>query len=150
MNSFGKNSTKQRDTCHPYLVKILDRALQMTPVDMGVSEGYRSKERQQTLYLMGRSKINGTTKKGKHNKKPSEAADIYAYHSNIKYRRKLSYDKSHLSFLAGVMFAACYQLNKEGQINCDLRWGGDWNGNGIIDLDQHFDDYPHFEIVNIK
>jgi peptidoglycan L-alanyl-D-glutamate endopeptidase CwlK len=149
MKSFGKNSTNQISTCHVYIQKILHRALEMSIVDFGVSEGHRSVDRQNMLFLMGRSKIDGVDRKGKHNKIPSEAADIYAYTPNKEYRRKISYDKSHLSYIAGVITAACHQLNKDGDINCTIRWGANWNRNGIIDLDQSFDDYPHFEIENI-
>lgn len=148
--NFGKSSQRELNTCHPYLKLILERAISLSPIDFGISEGHRSIERQYHLFQIGRSKIDGINRKGKHNYSPSRAADIYIYTSIKKYRQKIAYDLVHLSFVAGVMFTAASQLKEEGKIKCDLRWGGNWNQNGIIDKDQSFDDYPHFEIVNIK
>jgi len=150
MAKFGKHSKKRIKECHPYLKSILELAIKRSRVDFGVSEGHRSLERQQELYARGLTKINGTTKKGKHNKFPSEAADIYAYHRLSKYRKIMAYDKTHLAYIAGVIDCCAKELKNIGEINCDIRWGGDWNKNGVIDIDQSFDDFPHFEIVNIK
>ncbi len=147
---FGRTSMKRLNTCHPYLQAILELAIQRSPVDFGVSEGYRSLARQKELFLQGKSKIDGVRRKGKHNHKPSLAVDVYAYCANNDVRRKIAYDRVHLAAIAGVIVSCARELKEKGIIDCDIRWGADWNSNGVIDYDQSFDDYPHFELVNIK
>ncbi|CAL2106367.1 peptidoglycan LD-endopeptidase CwlK [Tenacibaculum sp. 190524A02b] len=144
---FGENSTRKLATCHSDLQKILRLAISRSKVDFGVSEGYRSKERQYQLYLQGKSKIDGYEKEGKHNKKPSEAVDIFAYHPDLSTRRKLAYDKTTLSYIAGLIDSCAKELYDSGQISNQIRWGANWDSDGVIDYDQNFDDYPHFELI---
>lgn len=147
MFSFGKNSREKLDTCHKDLVKIFELVIQRTKVDIGISEGHRSKERQHQLYLEGKSKIDGVTELGKHNSTPSEAVDIYIYHSDLSIRRKLVYNKIHMAYIAGIVDSCAKELYNKGEISHLIRWGGNWNSNGVIDFDQSFDDYPHFELI---
>ena len=143
---FGERSRKQLDTCHPDLVLIMEEALDRSKVDFGISEGHRSIERQKQLFNEGKSKIDGVTKRGKHNELPSMACDIYAYHPDLDTRRKLVYDKSHLAYIAGVVDSEARRLLEEDYTTHMIRWGGNWDGDGVIDFDQSFDDFPHFEL----
>ena len=118
-------------------------------IDFGITEGHRSISRQLELFNEGKSRIDGINKKGMHNHKPSLAADIYAYHPDRGTRREIAYDIAHLSYIAGVIDATANDLYEEGAITHKIRWGGNWNSNGIIDLDQSFDDYPHFELRKV-
>ena len=147
--SFGTRSTEQLKTCHEDLQKILELAIQSSKVDFGISEGHRTVLRQYELFLMGRSKIDGVTRKGKHNKVPSMAADIFIYHPDTKTRRQLAYDISHLCYVAGVIDSCAKELLEQGEISHAIRWGGNWDSDGIIAIDQTFDDYPHFELIEI-
>lgn len=147
--SIGKNSRKKLDTCHPDMIKIIELAIERTDVDFGVSEGHRSISRQKMLYDEGKSKIDGINRKGKHNFKPSLAVDIYAYHPLLITRRKLAYDKSHLSYLAGVIKSCAEELLELGEITHTIRWGANWDSDGVIDYDQTFDDFPHFELKEV-
>lgn len=149
MKNFGKNSKKQLDTCHSDLQKIFILTLKWSKVDFGISEGNRPVERQFQLFLEGKSKIDGKTKKGKHNYMPSLAGDIYAYHPNTELRRRMAYDKVHLAYIAGVIDAVVEHLLEKGEITHRIRWGANWDNDGVIDMDQHFDDYPHFELIKI-
>jgi peptidoglycan L-alanyl-D-glutamate endopeptidase CwlK len=45
-----------------------------------------------------------------------------------------------MCYLAGVIQCAAAELGY------DLRWGGNWDGDGEIIKDQKFNDLPHFEI----
>ena len=144
---FGDRSLKNLHTCHTDLQKIFYLAIKISRVDFGISEGHRSLERQRELYQQGKSKINGTTKKGKHNIHPSMAADIYAYHPDINVRRKIIYDIPTLSYLAGTITAIAKELKEKGEITHDIRWGGNWNKDGVILHDQSFDDLPHYELI---
>jgi peptidoglycan L-alanyl-D-glutamate endopeptidase CwlK len=145
--TFGENSLKKVNTCHEDLQKILKLAISRSNIDFGVTEGHRSIERQKQLFDEGKSKIDGITQKGKHNYKPSLAADIYIYHSDIETRRKLAYHKESLSYVAGIINSCANELFDQGKVSHHIRWGANWDSDGIIDLDQSFDDYPHFELV---
>ena len=146
---YGKRSVEQLETCHEDLKKILYMAISVCDVDFGVSEGNRSIERQYKLYIEGKSQIDGKLKKGKHNSKPSEAADIYIYTRDLETRRKIAYDRVHLAYVAGVITTCAKILCERGEIKHLIRWGGNWNGNGILLIDQSFDDMPHFEIIKV-
>lgn len=147
--SFGERSVKELNTCNADLIKIMKLALSKSKVDFGISEGHRSLSRQKELFDEGKSKIDGISKKGKHNYVPSLAVDIYIYHPDIDTRRKLVYDKIHLAYVAGIIEAASKELVKKGEVSHKIRWGANWDSDGVIDFDQSFDDYPHFELIEI-
>lgn len=148
MNKFGKRSQDNLNTCHPDLQKVMNLAIQRSRVDFGISEGHRPVARQKQLFQEGKSKIDGVKKKGKHNYDPSEACDIYAYHPDLATRRKIAYDKGTLCYIGGVVVSCAQELYDKGEISHLIRWGGNWDRNGVILLDQSFDDLPHFEIRN--
>lgn len=56
MFKFGQKSLDRLKGVHPDLVKVVTRALELSSVDFSVSEGLRTKERQQELYKQGKSK----------------------------------------------------------------------------------------------
>lgn len=148
--SFGKNSKSKLETCHKDLQKIFNLAISRSNIDFGISEGHRSIKRQKQLFDEGKSKIDGINKKGKHNYTPSEATDYYIYHPDLETRRKLAYDKVSLSYVAGVLDSCSKELYEKGETSHLLRWGANWDGDGVIDLDQSFDDYPHVELIKIN
>ena len=146
MFKFGAASKKKLEDVHEDLVKILNLAVSRSPIDFGISEGHRSIERQKELYAQGKSKIDGVNKKGKHNYFPSLAVDVYVYHSDAATRRKICFDTNHLSLIAGVIIATQKELLEKGEISNSIRWGGNWDGDGVIVYDQSFLDMPHFEL----
>ena len=147
MYKLGKGSLKKLESVHHDLVKIIKLAITRTPVDFGISEGHRSLERQKELYDQGKSKIDGINKKGKHNYNPSLAIDLYAYHPDIATRKKIAYDVPTLCIIAGVIISCADELKAKGDIKHSVRWGGNWDNDGVILYDQSFDDLPHFELV---
>ena len=147
MYTFSKNSYNKLSTCHDDLIKIFELVIKRSNVDFGISEGHRTIERQNELYRQGKSKIDGVTRKGKHNVKPSEALDVYVYHSVLETRRKIIYSREHLSYIAGLADACANELFEKGEIKHKIRWGGNWDSDGVIGLDQSFDDFPHFELI---
>lgn len=140
---FGKASKEAIATCHHDLQLILNTAIEISDVDFGVSEGNRPIEKQKQYFDQGKSKIDGITRKGKHNYKPSLAADYYAYVNG-----RACYDKETLSYLAGLFRAITEMLLAQGKITHRIRWGGNWDMDGEILLDQSFDDRPHIELIN--
>lgn len=144
---FGNNSKNNLNTCHDDLKKVLNLAISRSKIDFGISEGHRSIDRQKKLFDEGKSRIDGINRKGKHNYKPSLAADIYIYHPSLEMRRKLAYDKISLSYVAGVIDSCAIELFEKGEITHEIRWGANWDNDGVIDYDQSFDDFPHIELI---
>lgn len=145
--TFGQRSLEKLSTCDPDLQRVMKLAISRSNLDFGITEGHRSIERQKQLFDEGKSKIDGITKKGKHNYLPSKAVDIYIYHPDLETRRKLAYDKAHLSYVAGVVDSCARELAEKGLFPFEIRWGANWDRDGIIDYDQSFDDFPHFELI---
>lgn len=143
MYKFGKKSNDKLDTCHGDLQKIMRLAISRSSIDFGISEGYRSEERQIELYETGKS----TLKFGKHNKNPSYACDIYIWHDDPVTRREKQYDELSLSYIAGVIQSCAKELKESKEIEHRVRWGGNWDLDGEIVTDQTFQDLPHFEII---
>ena len=146
---FGKRSVSYLRTCHSDLQKIMKMAIDLSRVDFGITEGYRSPSRQKQLFDQGLTKIDGINRLGKHNVKPSMAVDIYVYHPDLKTRRKIAYNPIHLSYIAGVIDASAQVLIEKSSINHRVRWGGNWDHDGVIKFDQSFIDMPHFELIKL-
>lgn len=143
---FGNSSTTKLLTCHEDLQKVLQLAITRSRIDFGISEGHRSLARQKQLFDEGKSQIDGIERKGKHNFEPSLAADIYVYHPDLETRRKLVYDKASLCYIAGIIISCAEELLEKEEITHKVRWGGNWDKDGVILQDQNFDDLPHFEL----
>jgi len=139
---FSNTSLKRLRTCHIDLQRIMLLAISVSDIDFGIAEGHRSIERQKELFDEGKSKVDGINKKGKHNYTPSLAVDIYPY-----FNGGANWDKEHLSYIAGIIKACTELLLDQEEITHKIRWGGNWDMDGIILLDQNFDDRPHFEII---
>ena len=141
---FSTHSKEALLSCHTDLQLIAEASLQRTQVDFAVVEGHRSIARQKLLYEAGKSKIDGVSKKGKHNYSPSLAFDICAI-----VRGKASWRECYLAYLGGVITATAAELLVKHKIKHCLRWGGNWDGDGEIITDQSFIDMPHFELQQI-
>lgn len=142
-HKFGNTSRQRLSTCHADLQLIMNTAISISNLDFGIAEGHRSIEDQQKYFREGKSKIDGINKKGKHNYSPSLAADIYAY-----VYGKASWNNEDLNYLAGIIHAVAEMLFSQGKVSHKIRWGGNWDMDGEILIDQSFDDRPHFELVN--
>lgn len=156
MFEYGPRSKRELKTCHADLQKIFNVAIKRSKIDFGISEGHRTIERQKYLYSIGRTirinspiitHVDGEKKKSKHNSKPSFALDIFIYTHQNAYKEKILYDKPHLAYIAGLIDSIAAELLEAGEISHAIRWGGNWDSDGVIDLDQRFDDYPHFELI---
>lgn len=128
MYKFSQRSFDNLKNVDERLVRICNELIKR--IDFTVIEGFRSLERQKELYDKGFSKIDGISKKGKHNYSPSLAIDI------IPYRKGHNpFDGSKESDIMFDNLAKEFkQVAKELGIN--ITWGGDWK----------FIDKPHFQI----
>lgn len=125
-----KLSTRSKNNLkgvHPRLVEMVHEAITLTPVDFGILDdgGLRTAAMQQRLYRAGASKLDGRSRKSKHQKQPSgygEAVDLVPYFNGMyRWEWPLIYPiASTMAFLS----------HKHG---VELRWGGVW--------DRELDDY---------
>jgi len=135
MAQFSRHSKQELRTCHPDLRAVLNRGIRV--YNFRVVEGHRGQRRQNRLYRQGKSQLQWP--QSKHNENPSLAADLAPWPINWN-------DQERFYLMAGHLLMAAHQLRREGRIDHDLRWGGDWDGDGKLD-DQQFDDLPHVELV---
>ena len=133
MYKFSRKSQYQLETCDINLQQVMQHVIKH--IDFTVLEGYRSNERQDSLFKEGKSKLKGG--QSKHNVEPSLAVDIAPY--PIDYSQKNS---ARWYFLAGSMISTAEMLGMK------LRWGGDWDSDNDFS-DQNFDDLGHFELLEV-
>jgi len=111
---------------HPDLVKVVERAIERTPVDFRVTEGVRTPERQAKLKALGASRTLNSRHLTGH------AVDVVALidfdnDGDIDVR----WDWPLYEKIARAMKAAASELD------VPLVWGGDWT---------RLRDGPHFEL----
>ena len=133
MPKFGAKSVERLNTCHPDLIAVFNEVIKH--YDCTVTCGYRGEEDQNKAFDEGRSKARYP--KGKHNKNPSVAVDVYPYPIDFK-----NYDR--LSHFAGFVFGTAKTMD------IDLRWGRAWHDEFFVKKDDTttFKDYPHFELID--
>ena len=120
MPKFGKESQTNLAECHQDIQKVLNEAIKY--FDFTVLCGYRGKEEQDKAFKDGFSSVKFPD--GKHNQKPSFAADCVPYPIDWK-------DTARFYFMAGVITTIAKQMNIQ------LEWGGFWKKKP---------DCPHFEL----
>lgn len=132
---FGNNSEEALNTVAEPLQRVVRKVLELSIMDMTVICGARSKAEQDRLFALGKSKTPWP--KSKHNALvgKSKAVDVAPYINN-----KISWNFNDCCFMAGMIIAVGKTLG------VDIRWGGNWDGDGEIITDQTFQDLVHFEI----
>ena len=120
MFKLGKKSQKALIGVHPDIIKVINRALEISVIDFAVIEGLRTIERQKVLYAAGATK----TLKSRH--LTGHAVDLAPYiNGSIRWDWPLFYK------IADAMKAASKELG------IPLEWGGDWKS---------FKDGPHWQL----
>ena len=120
MFKLGKRSIERLQGVHPDLVRVVERAIDLTTVDFTVLEGLRSPERQQTLAASGASQTLNSRHITGH------AVDLGAWVDN-----QVDWSWPLYTKIANAMKAAANELG------VSIVWGGDW---------RTFKDGPHFEL----
>ena len=111
---------------HPDLVRVVRRALELSPVDFKVLEGLRSAERQQQLVSSGASRTMNSRHLTGH------AVDLAPYlDTDGDGDREVSWHWPHYYPLAEAVKRAAAELQ------VPVEWGGDWIT---------FKDGPHWQL----
>jgi peptidoglycan L-alanyl-D-glutamate endopeptidase CwlK len=116
----SKRSLERLQGVHPDLVKVVQRAIELTTVDFAVLEGLRTPERQRQLVKAGASQTLNSRHLTGH------AVDLGAWVDG-----QLRWDWPLYHKIAAAMKEAAKQHEVA------ITWGGDWN---------NFPDGPHFEL----
>lgn len=117
----SERSLRKLEGVHDDLVKVVKRAIEITEVDFAVTEGLRTKQRQEELVKAGASK----TMKSRH--LTGHAVDLAAVVGS-----EIRWDWSLYPKIANAVKKAAYELD------VPIEWGGDW---------KTFKDGPHFQLT---
>lgn len=116
----GKTSLAKLQGVHPNLVKVIQRAIEITGQDFGVNEGLRTVERQKRLFAAGASR----TMNSKHIKQADgygHAADLIPWGDfDGNGTKEISWAWAHFYPIAEAVRLAA----KETGVR--VRWGGCW------------------------
>jgi len=120
MFQLSERSERNLKGVHIDLVKVVRRAIQLTPVDFVVTQGLRTVEQQRELVARGASRTMNSRHLTGH------AVDVAALVGGT-----VSWDLPHYRAIAEAFKAAARELGVA------IVWGGDWKS---------FVDGPHFEL----
>lgn len=118
MFKLSARSLANLSNVHPDLVKVVKKAVEITPVDFVVTEGLRTYQRQQQLFKAGATKTMNSRHLTGHAVDLAPLVD-----GKLEWRL--------CPKVAGAMKLAAAGLK------VPLEWGGDW---------QTFIDQPHFQL----
>ena len=113
----GQRSRERLKGVHPDLVKVVERAIELTEYDFSVVEGVRSLETQKAYVAKGASKTMNSRHLTGH------AVDLYPVGRPTPWERCRA--------IADAMIQAAKELH------VPIVWGGSWKS---------FVDQPHFEL----
>ena len=116
----GERSIRRLEGVHPDLVRVVERAIQLTPVDFTVLEGVRALTEQKRLLAIGATKTLNSRHLTGH------AVDIAPFVDG-----KVRWDWPLFHRIAPAMDAAAAELN------IPIEWGGRW---------RTFKDGPHWQL----
>lgn len=118
--ALGTQSKNRLKGVHPDLVRVVEHAITLTPVDFTVLEGLRTAERQARLVAAGASQ----TMRSRH--LTGHAVDLGAWVDG-----QVRWDWPLYHKIADAMKTAA------AQVKVPIEWGGDWHT---------FKDGPHYQL----
>ena len=124
MFKLSKKSLAKLDEVNPDLQKLVKNAIGLSTIDFGISEGMRTKERQQLLYDSGKSQTMNSRHLTGH------AVDVYAWKDGAVSWEFEDYETINVAFSQAAKLT-----------NTPYVWGGSWKS---------FKDGPHFELKREK
>ena len=124
MFKLSKKSLGKLSEVNPDLQKLVKSAISLSTIDFGISEGMRTKERQQLLYNSGKSQTMNSRHLTGH------AVDVYAWKDGAVSWEFEDYETINVAFSQAAKLT-----------NTPFVWGGSWKS---------FKDGPHFELKREK
>jgi peptidoglycan L-alanyl-D-glutamate endopeptidase CwlK len=109
MNVLSKKSLSKLDGVNPALIKVVKRAIEISTIDFGVTEGLRTLERQREMVRTKKSQ----TMNSKH--LIGRAVDLVALVNGA-----ISWDWKYYIDISNAMKSAAKELG------VNIEWGGDW------------------------
>ena len=120
MFKLSKKSLAKLSEVNPDLQKLVKNAIGLSTIDFGISEGMRTKDRQQVLYDTGKSQTMNSRHLTGH------AVDVYAWKDGAVSWEFEDYETINVAFSQAAKLT-----------NTPYVWGGSWKS---------FKDGPHFEL----
>ncbi|WP_028025576.1 M15 family metallopeptidase [Enterovibrio calviensis] len=121
----SSRSKNRMSGVHTDLVRVVERAIQLTQFDFGITSGVRTAEEQNALFKKKASQLDGYSKKSRH--QTGHAIDFVVYDENGKVTWGFSYyTQVSLAFKQAAL-----------ELGIAIKWGGDWVS---------FKDGPHVEL----
>ncbi|MCX5478438.1 peptidoglycan-binding protein [Kaistia geumhonensis] len=128
MSVLDAASAARLRAAHPLLQKLFEAVAARTPII--ILESQRGRAAQEEAFRKGNSKAHFGD--SAHNWSPSVALDVAP--------RPLDWgDRKAFIALSVIVFEEARRLK------IPIRWGGDWNGNGVL-TDEKLSDLPHYEL----
>lgn len=118
--TLSEKSLQRLQGVHPDLVKVVHRAIALTPIDFRVIEGLRTQERQKYLYAKGATRTLNSRHLTGH------AVDLVPLVNG-----QPSWNWDHYYPLSAAIKQAAQELG------IAVEWGGDWTS---------FKDGPHWQL----
>jgi peptidoglycan L-alanyl-D-glutamate endopeptidase CwlK len=124
MFKLSKKSIAKLKEVHPHIQELVKSAINLSTIDFGISEGMRTRDRQQILYDTGKSQTMNSRHLTGH------AVDVYAWKDGAVSWEFEDYETINIAF------------GKASKLtNIPYVWGGSWKS---------FKDGPHFELMREK
>lgn len=136
MPRFSTDSFSKLSTCEIDLQTLFFEVIKS--VDCTISEGHRGQEEQDAAFSSGNSKLKYPN--GNHNSIPSNAVDVYFYPVEMDNNKKFYW-------FGGYVLGIAAQLKAGGKMTHSIRWGGSWDGLGILNEGKMLNDLVHFELL---
>jgi hypothetical protein len=135
-HQWGTESLERIGTLDERWKKVLDDALRSSPFDLRVLWGFRGEDAQNQAFTDGHSTKRWPN--SRHNTFPSVAVDVVPLvDGQIPWQ-----DVRPWIMMAGIILG----IARTARI--PMRWGGNWDRDEVIIVDQGFDDLGHFEILD--
>jgi len=141
---FSTRSKNNMLGVHPDLLMVFNEGLKVSPIDFGIPRngGVRTALTQNEIYRASdNTKCDGYTRRSRHQVpvggEYGEALDFFAYVDGAA-----SWQKHHLSMVAGVLLSTAARLLSDGVIHITLGWGGTFDSAALDGWD-----FPHIYIT---
>lgn len=128
MTALDAKSRQRLAGAHPLLQRLFEEVARQTPIM--ILDSQRGREAQEKAFKAGNSKVHFGD--SAHNWSPSVALDVAP--------KPLDWN-NRAPFIALSKIV----LPTAKSMGIPIRWGGDWNMNGVL-TDEKFSDLPHYEL----